>query len=134
MPSKNLSQTYWLKAAHVDKPTGARCLARLSQVLSTGLLGCNHRVGRARALSELRTPPPGPAGGRQSHAADQAPEQLVDADSWDTGSCVSSHVSSPPPCPSLAVCGALQANLGLGGYFLVRTWRIFQHQSPGISL
>ena len=125
---------YWLKATHIDKPTGARCLAGLPQVLSTGLLGCNHRVGRARASSELRAPPPGHAGRRQSPTAGQAQEQLVDADSRDTGFCVSSHASSPPPCSSTAVYGALQANLELGGYFLVRTCVIFHHQSPGISL
>ena len=97
-------------------------------------LGCNHRVGRARASSELRAPPPGRSGCRQSPAVGQAQEQLVDADSRDMGSCVSSHTSSPLPCPSMAVYGVPQANLELGGYFLVRTWGIFHHQSPGISL
>lgn len=45
-----------LKLHALTSPQRPGVRRRLPQVLSTGLLSCNHKVGKARASSELRPP------------------------------------------------------------------------------
>lgn len=108
-----------LKLTRVDKPTEARCPARLPQVLSTGLLSCNHRVGKARAppSSEPRPRPQGVSRAPQWVRHKSSLWTLIPRDMGSVCPPTQAH-----PSTGMAVYGVPRPTWSLEGTFWVRTW------------